>query len=154
MKHSVFCPHFFDFWGTSQADCGVGDCSSPSPRNTFPVYTSTWRILADFINVYHRNFCREHFLPWLRDCWSSQSGGAPDFSNSPRHGPNQLHIMWYYIMAWLSSSGHGVIWRLQCRARRQWQRRVLNYPTGLLRAEIDQIPVSIIFDVIVRTAFF
>ena len=34
------------------------------------------------------------------------------------------------------------------------ERRVLNYPTGLLRAEIDQIPVSIIFDVIVRTAFF
>ena len=34
-------------------------------------------------------------------------------------------------------------------------RRVLNDPKGLLGADLDQIPVSIIlFDVLVRTAFF
>ena len=34
------------------------------------------------------------------------------------------------------------------------ERRVLNDPKGLLGADFDQIPVSIILDVIVRTAFF
>ena len=31
--------------------------------------------------------------------------------------------------------------------------RVLNDPKGLLGAEVDQIPVSTVFDVILRTAF-
>ena len=34
------------------------------------------------------------------------------------------------------------------------ERRVLNDPKGLLAADFDQIPVLIILDVIVRTAFF
>ena len=34
------------------------------------------------------------------------------------------------------------------------ERRVLNDPKGLLGADFDRIPVSIIFGVIVRTAFF
>ena len=34
------------------------------------------------------------------------------------------------------------------------ERRVLNDLKGLWGADFDQIPVSIIFDVIVRTAFF
>ena len=34
------------------------------------------------------------------------------------------------------------------------ERRVLNDPKGFLGADFDQIPVSIILDVIVRTSFF
>ena len=34
------------------------------------------------------------------------------------------------------------------------ERRALNDPKGLLGADFDQIPVFIILDVIVRTAFF
>ena len=34
------------------------------------------------------------------------------------------------------------------------ERRVLNDPKGLLGADFDQIPVSIIFDVIVHAIFF
>ena len=59
-------------------------------------------------------------------------------------------------MTWLSSSGrgmpfgdfsgeHGISERAQ---------RVLNDPKGFWGSNFDQIPVSIIFDVAVRTAFF
>ena len=76
-----------------------------------PVYTNTRWILRDFINLYHRDFSREHCLTWLRDCWSSLSGGAPDFSNSNKtwaKPTTMVHIIWDRIMTWLSSSGRGV----------------------------------------------
>ena len=97
VKHPVFfCPHLFAFWGTSQADCGVGDIIRKVHHPGIPslsVYTSTRCILGDAVKVYHRDFCREKCLIWLRECWSSQSGGAriqlhgsgaSDFSNSSK----------------------------------------------------------------------
>ena len=89
----------FVFWGTSQADCGVGDMN-PSVHHpgipSLPVHTSTLWIWGDFVSVYHRDFCREHCLTWLRDCWSSKSGGAPDFSNSSKTWAKPT--TWYMIL--------------------------------------------------------
>ena len=71
-----------------------------------------------------------------------------------RQGPNHLHIILYhdlveFVRAWC------VLWRLQWGARRQRKSAgVLNDPREIEGADFDQIPVSIIFDVIVHTAFF
>ena len=58
-------------------------------------------------------------------------------------------------MTWLSSSGRGVSFGgfsvgSTARVREQ---RLLNDPKGFWGADFDQIPVSILFDVIVRIAF-
>ena len=62
LQHSVFCPYFFVFWVTSQADYDVGDMNPLVHHPGTPsliVYTSTRWILGDFINVCRRDFCRE-----------------------------------------------------------------------------------------------
>ena len=96
----------------------------PSP----PVYTSTRWILGDFVNVFHRDFCRENCINWRRDCWSLHSGGAriqprvrrpPNVSISSKTKAKPITDQ--TAMTWLSSSGRGVIWKLQWGARRQWK---------------------------------
>ena len=58
------------------------------------------------------------------------------------------HDLVEFVRAWC------VLWRLQWGARRQRKStEVLNDPKGISGADFDQIPVSIIFDVVVRTAF-
>ena len=70
-----------------------------------------------------------------------------------RQGPNQLHMTPYddlveFVRAWC------VLWRLQWGASRQRKRaEVLNDPKGIWGADFDQISVSKIFDVIVRTTY-
>ena len=160
MEHtSAYCPHFLGFWGTSRADCGVGDMN-PQVHHpgipSLPVYTSTRWILGYFIDVYNRDFFREHCLTWLRDCWSSQSGGAPDFSNSSKSWakPTTCYMRLYHDLVWVPP---GVVCHLEASVGSTAPlkgRRVLNDPKGLLAADFDQIPVLIILDVIVRTAFF
>ena len=108
----------------NQADCGVGDMD-PYVHHpgipSLPVYTSTWRILGDFINFYHRDFCREHCPTLLRGCWSSHSGGAPDFSNSGKTWAKPTTPGTYYLrLSWLGwvLRVWCVIWRLRWGARR------------------------------------
>ena len=55
-------------------------------------------------------------------------------------------------MTWLSSSGRGLLFGGSTAPVKE--RRVLTDSKGLLGDDFDHIPVSIIFDVIVRTAFF
>ena len=53
-------------------------------------------------------------------------------------------------MTWLSSSGRGVSFGgFSGKRSAVDERRVLNNPKGLLEADFDQIPVSIILDIIV-----
>ena len=72
VKHTLFfCPHLFCFWGTYQADCGVGDINRKvhhPGKPSLSVYTSTRWILGGSSKVYHRDFCRENYLIWLQEC--------------------------------------------------------------------------------------
>ena len=71
-----------------------------------------------------------------------------------RQGPNQLHMRLYHDLVEFVRA-LCVLWRLQWGARRQRKSaEVLNDPKGIWGGDFDQIPVSIILDVIVRTAFF
>ena len=106
------------FWGTSQADCGVGDINRKVHHPAIPslsVCTSTRWILSDFIKVYRRDCCRENCLIWLRECWSSQSGGAriqlhgsggPDISNSSQ---TRAKPTTYETISWLGWVRPGVV---------------------------------------------
>ena len=140
-----FCPHLFVFWGTSQADCGVGDMNKKVHHPGIPslsVYTSTRWILGDSIKVYHRDFCRENCLIWLRECWSSQSGGAriqlhgsgaPDFSNSSK---TRAKPTTYETVSWLGWVRPSVVCPLEASVGSTplaKERRGVERPEGNLR---------------------
>ena len=91
---------------------------SPPPWNTFLVYTRA-HVLGDSIKGYRRDFCRWNRLMWLRECWSSQSGGArihlhrsgaPDFSNSSK---TRAKPTIYETISWLGWVRPDVVYPLE-----------------------------------------
>ena len=103
-----FCPYLFDFSRrTSEADYGICGIDPNVSRPGIPsllIYTSTGRILSDFIHIFHRDLGREKCLIWRRNRWNLRDRVVQDsliivvaktfFSPTiARHTPIQLQYM-------------------------------------------------------------
>ena len=117
--------------------CGIDPKVSCSEIPSLLVYTSTGRVLGDFVNIFHRDLCREKILPNLARNRSSGRGrgtqdlrshGEDDFSHYstttanqttvqalPRHGSVALRVVCHLessvgTKAPVKKASKGLVW--------------------------------------------
>ena len=167
--HSVFVPTFLCFLRhvSSWLRRRWLESKSPPPWNTFlvcihehtvnlrwfhqslPPRLSPWKLPNVAARMLEAGAYR-----WAVQRVQLHGSGAPDFSN---FSETRAEPTAYETIPWLGWVPPGVVCHLEASVGSTTpakERRVLNDPKGFWGADFDKIPVSIILDVIVHTAFF